>query len=122
MVLSDDKLDDEQKSARMRMLAADTEMVTIDRLTRQFVQMVKERRGCDLSPWLDKAIATDIKTLKRFANGIRADFVAVQTALTMIWSNGQTEGQINRLKFIKRQMYGRANLDLLRKRVLYRPP
>ena len=62
------------------------------------------------------------KSLKSFANGLRSDLAAVRNALSMPWSNGQVEGQINRLKFIKRQMYGRAKLDLLRKRVLYRVP
>jgi transposase len=52
------------------------------------------------------------------ANGIEADRKAVYAALTLPWSNGQTEGQINRLKLIKRQGYGRAKLDLLRVRVL----
>lgn len=53
-----------------------------------------------------------------FAAGIRQDYAAVQAALATHWSNGQTEGQVNRLRFLKRQMYGRANFDLLRRRVL----
>jgi transposase len=56
--------------------------------------------------------------LKRFAKGIKEDFDAVRNALSFEWSQGQVEGQVNRLKLIKRQMYGRANFDLLRKRVL----
>jgi transposase len=56
-----------------------------------------------------------------FAKGIKQDLIAVTNALTLPWSNGQTEGQVNRLKLIKRQMYGRANFDLLRKRVLGGP-
>jgi transposase len=52
--------------------------------------------------------------------GLRRDLSAVRAALTSEWSNGQTEGQVNRLKLIKRQMYGRAKLDLLRQRVLHR--
>jgi transposase len=56
-----------------------------------------------------------------FANGLRQDFSAVYNALSMVWSNGQVDGQINRLKFVKRMMYGRANFDLLRKRFLYQP-
>jgi transposase len=121
-MLNDDNLDEEQQAARTRMLAADPHMVTVDRLARQFVQLVKERRSHDLDPWLNDVAASSIKALKSFANGIRADLAAVRNALKLSWSNGQTEGQINRLKFIKRQMYGRAKLDLLRKRVLYRAP
>ena len=54
----------------------------------------------------------------RFVDGLKKDIAAVTAAVDTDWSNGQTEGQINRLKTIKRQMYGRANFDLLRKRVL----
>ena len=55
------------------------------------------------------------------ARGLQ-DLDAVRNALLLPWSNGQVEGQINRLKLIKRQMYGRAGFDLLRKRVLCQPP
>lgn len=65
--------------------------------------------------------ASKVRSLISFANGIRQDFTAVYNGLSLIWSNGQVEGQVNRLKFIKRMMYGRANFDLLRKRVLYQP-
>lgn len=121
VILDHDKLDDEQQAARASMLAVDTQMVTVDRLARQFVQLVKDRRSNDLDQWLNDVAISGIKALKSFANGIRADLAAVRNALSLNWSNGQTEGQINRLKFIKRQMYGRAKLDLLRKRVLYHP-
>ena len=60
-----------------------------------------------------------IKELAGFARRLQQDSSAVAEALRSPWSNGQTEGQINRLKFIKRQMYGRAKFDLLRARVLY---
>lgn len=122
VMLDDNKLDEAQQAARTSMLAADTQMVTVDRLARQFIQLVKTRRSQDLDQWLADVAASDIKALTTFANGIRSDLAAVRNALRLNWSNGQTEGQINRLKFIKRQMYGRAKLDLLRKRVLYRPP
>ncbi len=56
---------------------------------------------------------------KRFAASLRRDYGAVQAALTLVWSNGQLEGQVNRLKGIKRAMYGRGKFDLLRQRVLY---
>jgi len=59
-----------------------------------------------------------VPPLQRFAKRLRADHEAVHAALSLDWSNGQTEGQINRLKTIKRQMYGRASLDLLERRFL----
>jgi transposase len=122
IILDKEKLDDEEQAARSRLLEADPQVVTVDRLAQQFIQMVKERSGQGLDQWLLDAIDSGIKSLKSFANGLRSDLAAVRNALSMPWSNGQVEGQINRLKFIKRQMYGRAKLDLLRKRVLYRVP
>ena len=59
-----------------------------------------------------------ITELRQFAKGLVQDQAAVQTALSLPWSSGQVEGQVNRLKLIKRQMYGRANFDLLRRRIL----
>ncbi len=64
-------------------------------------------------------MTSQIPEMKSFVNGVERDKEAVATALTYEWSQGQVEGQINRLKLIKKQMYGRANFDLLRQRVLY---
>ena len=83
--------------------------------------MVRERQPEALFPWLEDATSSGIDALKQFAKGIKQDLAAVTNALSLPWSNGQTEGQVNRLKLIKRQMYGRANFDLLRRRVLARP-
>ena len=58
--------------------------------------------------------------LQSFANGLKKDYDAVKAGLTLEWSNGQTEGQVHRLKLLKRQMYGRGRFDLQRKRVLKR--
>lgn len=68
--------------------------------------------------WVRVAGQSGIGPLIRFAYGLRKDFQAVLAAVETPWSNGQTEGQINRLKAIKRQMYGRAGFQLLRARVL----
>ena len=76
---------------------------------------MRERKSGDLGGWLAEA---DEGELRSFANGLKQDEAAVRAALELPWSNGQTEGQITRLKLIKRQMYGRAKYDLLRARVL----
>ena len=90
-------------------------------LVQQFRRLVTQRLAEELDGWLVSAAAADAPVeLQRFAAGLKADFAAVKAALSLPWSNGQTEGQVNRLKGIKRQMYGRANFDLLRKRVLAR--
>jgi transposase len=67
---------------------------------------------------LKNTIASGIEAFVTFGRGILQDLDAVTNAIKLHWSNGQTEGQVNRLKFIKRQMFGRADFDLLRKRVL----
>lgn len=77
------------------------------------------RPGAELlTSWIAKAQATGILELSRLAKGLQKDFDAVCNALESPWSNGQTEGQVNRLKMIKRQMFGRAKFDLLKHRVL----
>ena len=86
----------------------------------EFVAMLAERREEDLERWLRQAAKTRLPELKRFATGIRRDEAAVRAAFSSGIANGQTEGQVNRLKAIKRSMYGRANFDLLRLRFLYR--
>ena len=71
-----------------------------------------------LKDWFGKVEQSGISELARFVKGLREDEAAVQAAMEYAWSNGQVEGQINRLKMVKRQMFGRANLDLLKARVL----
>ncbi len=77
-----------------------------------------DRQAKDFKRWLEKARASGIGELIWFANGVEQDRAPVEKAFESEWSQGQVEGQVNRLKFIKRQMYGRANFDLLRARVV----
>ena len=80
-----------------------------------FHSMVRSRAEAQLPAWIDRAANSLVGS---FANGIRRDMVAVHAAITSPWSNGQTEGQVTRLKLVKRQMYGRAKLDLLEARLI----
>lgn len=89
-------------------------------LAQTFVQMIRARSASALEPWLKEAHESGIPELRTFATGIRRDQAAILAALTYEWSQGQVEGQVNRLKLIKRQAYGRAEFDLLRHRVLAR--
>lgn len=82
--------------------------------------MIRKRNASALESWLEGAIESGIPELRTFATGIKRDQAAILAALTYAWSQGQVEGQINRLKLIKRQAYGRAGFDLLRHRVLAR--
>jgi transposase len=71
-----------------------------------------------LDAWLKASDTSGIPELKGFAAGIQRDHSAVMAGISQPWSNGQVEGQVHRLKLLKRQMYGRASFDLLRTRVL----
>ena len=84
-------------------------------LVDRFQAMIRRRKPEELDAWIGDARAS---VLSSFAAGISSDRDAVHAALVQPWSNGQTEGQITKLKLVKRQMYGRANLDLLRARLV----
>ena len=100
------------------MSASDPKVAIVHDLVQTFIEMFKKRQPTTLLPWLKAASESGFKALGSFADGLRKDINAVMASLILAWSNGQVEGQVNRLKFIKRQMYGRANFDLLRRRVL----
>lgn len=87
-------------------------------LVRKFKYMTDKLRRKHLDRWIKLALNSGIASLKNFAKGLQQDYDAVKAAVSLKWSNGQVEGQVNRLKNIKRQMYGRAGFELLRKRVL----
>ncbi len=80
-----------------------------------FHKLVREKHPGALDAWLERALPSAIAT---FARGIVADKAAVTAAIELPWSNGQTEGQITKLKLVKRQMYGRGKLDLLQARLI----
>jgi transposase len=80
-----------------------------------FHAMIRQKSRADLDAWLEQARASLVAS---FANGVTKDKAAVTAAITLPWSNGQTEGQITKLKLVKRQMYGRGKLDLLQARLL----
>ncbi len=87
-------------------------------LATEFIVLLRERRSHDLSDWVKQATQSPLAS---FAAGLRRDLSAVQAAFASPWSQGQVEGQVNRLKMLKRQMYGRAGFPLLRSRVLAVP-
>jgi transposase len=87
-------------------------------LAQDFAALVRQRQPAQLEPWLARATASTLQPFRRFARGLCADYAAVQAAVTLPWSQGPIEGHINRLKMLKRQMFGRARLDLLARRFL----
>jgi transposase len=88
-------------------------------LAQDFMSMLRHREGERLDVWLGQGRASHIPELQRFVQSIQRDKDAVLAGLTEPWSNGVVEGKINKLKLIKRMMYGRAEFPLLRQRVLY---
>ena len=82
--------------------------------------MLAEHREADLDAWLVRAEQCDLPEFRKMAKGIRLDYAAVRTTFTSEWSQGQVEAQVNCLKLQKRIVFGRANFDLLRLRVLCR--
>ncbi|MBV9577664.1 MAG: transposase [Chloroflexi bacterium] len=85
------------------------------------MQLVRERRPDGLDTWLEDAVATDLPEFRSFATGLQRDKAAIVAAVSLPHSNGQTEGQVTKLKLLKRSMYGRASFELLRRRVLLAP-
>jgi len=90
----------------------------IDKLVSDFAGMARERHGRHLDTWIAAASDSGIAQLEAFADGLLMDYDAVRNGLSLDWSSGAVEGNVNRIKMIKRTMYGRANFDLLRRRVL----
>jgi transposase len=87
-------------------------------LAQAFAGLVRQRQPAQREPWLARAAARTLPPFRRLAKGLRADYAAVQAGVTLPWSQGPSEGHINRLKLRKRQMCGRAKLDLLGRRFL----
>jgi transposase len=111
-------LNEDEKSQLARLQAQEGAIAEAIELTQDFAALVRQRQPDQLETWLERATASGLQAFKSFANGLRADYKAVKAGVTLIWSTGPVEGQINRLKMLKRQMYGRAGIGLLRQRVL----
>jgi transposase len=109
---------DEKDNALLNQLLQHPAVAKCYALGQQFTKMVRYQLPRKLTAWLKACRGSGIPEFASFADGIDNDRSAIRAALALEWSNGQLEGQVNRLKLIKRQMYGRANFDLLRIRVL----
>jgi transposase len=99
-----------------RLLAEVPALAAVHRLARGFAVLVRKEGTGRLDEWLANTTGTPLES---FAEGVKKDLAAVQTALDTPWSTSPVEGQISRLKTIKRTMYGRAGFSLLRSRVLH---
>ncbi|MEU9372787.1 ISL3 family transposase [Streptomyces sp. NPDC048255] len=120
MMSHPDRLDANARIRLKEVLARCPELDIAAGFVRGFATMMTNREGHLLDQWITTVTATDsLPHLANFASGLRRDLAAVTTGLTLPHSSGPVEGTVNKIKFLKRQMFGRANLDLLRIRVLH---
>ena len=112
-----DTLDEEQEIL-LEQLIKQPELTEAIQLSQGFLKLVRERLPKKLDTWLEQAKNSTLKAFQRFAKGLNDDYDAVKAGVTLEVSNGQVEGQNNRLKMLKRQMFGRAGLALLEKRLI----
>lgn len=115
----EDKLSSQERQLVSEVTKLDFSVTRARKLVAAFREMIRARGVNNLSAWMEQARTSDLPDFVNFVKVLERDEAAVRAALTYKWSNGQTEGQINRLKYIKRQMFGRANFDLLKARVLH---
>lgn len=119
LLLPPEQLDEAQAHSRQRLCDDSPQIKTVYSLAHEFIDLIHHRSPNSFTDWLRRAVATKIPEVVSFATSLRSDYAAIAAALSYPDSNAQCEGQINRLKLIKRSMYGRANFDLLRLRVLF---
>jgi transposase len=112
-------LEKEDQARLDQLLSLSSEVQAVYALLQTFVKMVRERKHQDLRSWMEQAIKSGVPELKSFVTGIERDYDAVHAALRLPWSQGTTEGKVNKLKTLKRVMYGRAGFALLRQRLLH---
>ena len=114
MKSSDERSTFEQDFAH-RLCKRNPALARMRRISNEFHDIITHNRSSELASWLKEACGSELAV---FAEGLKKEESAIRAAAALKWSNGQTEGHVNRLKMLKRQMYGRANLDLLRIRLL----
>ena len=119
LIRQPEELNEQQRQELVRICQASPQIAKANQLAQSFRGMLRLRQGQErLDGWLQEVSSSDLPELQHFAAGIQRDKAAVQAGLSLPYSNGPVEGHINRLKLIKRSMYGRAQFDLLRQRVL----
>ena len=111
--------DEEDKRIIKQLISQHSALALSIELSQDFAPMLRERTPEQFDDWLSRALSSQLLALVAFAEGLVKDYDAVKAGMTFEWSNGPVEGQINRLKMLKRQMYGRASLELLSRRFLW---
>ncbi|SPL98724.1 Mobile element protein [[Actinomadura] parvosata subsp. kistnae] len=116
-----DKRSEQEQADLAQILDRCQTLKAVDQLVSDFAGMLRHRQGQHLDTWIANAQTSGITQMQGFADGLLKDYDAVRNGLTLDWNSGAVEGAVCRIKAIKRQMYGRANFELLRRRVLLGP-
>ena len=116
--VTEDNLTADEQIGLKQVLTSCRHLETTAGHVKSFAEMLTERLGAQLNSWISAVSADDLPQLRRFVRGLDTDHAAVRNGLTLPYSSGAVEGHVNRIKMLKRQMYGRAGFDLLRKRIL----
>ena len=114
-----DDLDADEHADLSELCQTSTQLATLHTLVQSFGQIVRKREGHRLQEWKQQVAESGLSEVQRFVKGLERDQEAVLAGLTVVHSNAQAEGFVNKLKLIKRQGYGRAGFPLLRQRVLH---
>jgi transposase len=118
LLVRDPRQLDTQEHQTLSLLCQDNQIKRAYDLAQQLIRMMKERNAATLEAWLLTCLESGIVEVANFAHGLQKEFSALRAALTCPLSNGPVEGNVTKLKFIKRSMYGRGSFELLRQRVL----
>ena len=113
-----DKRDEATTQRIVKLRQAHPDLDEAISLTESFATLIRTRDPAMLDPWLDQAAASSLKPFRTFVVSLRRDYDAVRAGIELPWSTGPVEGSINRLKMVKRTMFGRAGFALLQRRVL----
>jgi len=116
-----DKRTEDEAQQLSLLRAQHTELAEVIDLAQDLAQLVRLRQPAQFDAWLARATRSTVRPFQRFATGLSDDYATIKAGITLRWSNGPVEGHINRLKMLKRQMFGRARLDLLSRRFLLAP-
>lgn len=114
-----DDLKADERADLSELCQASTQLARLHMLVQSFGQIIRKREGHRLEDWKQQVAESGFTEVQRFAKGLKRDQEAGLAGLTVLYSNGQVEGQVNKLKLLKRTMYGRAGFPLLRQRVLH---
>jgi Transposase len=118
LLLRDPESLDGKEQQRLAFLRGVEALNTTFDLVQRFFRMVRKRNAEPLDSWLEECLSSGVPDLQTFAEGLKREYPALRAALTFSYSNGPVEGQINKLKYIKRSMYGREKFELLHQRFL----